>query len=258
MQLSQLHGNLVMLFYDYITEMPFLSLLGTHNLNETAEILIAYSELHYNESNLKLIPEQVAMNLCRNVFDIAHDQDSYDYIIPVSYLSNLDTTPGSNNMAAFLCKKFLKLYPTHTTKKCTVSECDKNEYISLFKRWAKIKNLDHWELNEYSAFNKFINNKEVNNHIVSLHDGDTMMGFTTYEILPGDYAICHFAKADKGYKGVYDGLYFAVGKALHAAGIKHWNFEQDLGIPGLRQSKRKYKPEFFLKKFTVSRKKHLL
>ena len=42
-------------------------------------------------------------------------------------------------------------------------------------------------------------------------------------------------------------------RILHDMNIPYYNWEQDLGIPGLRYSKEKYKPIFYLKKFTVSR-----
>ncbi|MDP2826363.1 MAG: hypothetical protein Q8O52_27205, partial [Sulfuritalea sp.] len=34
--------------------------------------------------------------------------------------------------------------------------------------------------------------------------------------------------------------------------VRHYNWEQDLGLQGLQQSKKKYEPCHFLKKFTVS------
>ena len=257
MMLSQLHGNLILLFYDYITELPFLSFMGSNRLSDTAHRLIEYSELHYKESRLKLIPEQIAVQICESEFTITEDEDSHDYILPVSYLCNLDSLPNSN-YAACNCKKFIRQYPNHIVKRRSAMDCHKEEYIDLFRRWAKINSLDHGELNEYSAFKKFIDNKESDNYIVSIYDGDKMMAFATYEVLPQGYAIGHFAKADKGYKGVYDGLYFSVAKMLREIGIRYWNFEQDLGIPDLRHSKLKYKPEFYLKKFIVEKKNDAL
>ena len=44
MRISQLNGNLVVLFTDYITGESFCSFLGTHNVNETTEILLNYLE----------------------------------------------------------------------------------------------------------------------------------------------------------------------------------------------------------------------
>lgn len=254
MKISQHYGNLILLFYDYITEKPFLSFIGNKEVKKTAQVLTAYSQQHYCESALRLVPEEVACLLSQGEFNVLSDDSAHDYILSVSYLSNLDTIPGTNNIAASSCRKFMKRYPDHIVKVCAMNNVCREEYISLFKRWAKVKNLDHWELNEYSAFEKFIENKDNGNQIVSMHDNGKMIAFATIEIQRKEYAVCHFMKADLQYKYAQDGLFFSVGKVLREKGIPYLNFEQDLGLPGLRQSKRKYKPEFYLKKFIVEQK----
>ena len=135
MMLSQLHGNLILLFYDYITELPFLSFIGSNRPSETAHRLIEYSELHYKVSRLKLIPEQVAAQVCQSEFSITKDEDSYDYILPVSHLCKLNELPNSN-YAACNCKKFIRQYPNHIVKRRSAIDCHKEEYIDLFRRWA--------------------------------------------------------------------------------------------------------------------------
>ena len=90
---------------------------------------------------------------------------------------------------------------------------------------------------------------------ISLLLGETVVGFTMYEILSKDYAISHFAKVDKKHhRAISDLLNWEEAKILHAAKIKYFNWEQDLGIPGLRYSKIKYKPAFVFKKFIVNDK----
>lgn len=248
---SQIHDNLILLFYDYITEKPFLSFIGENEVSKTAKLLLDYSRQKYREDCLLLIPECVAQRLSPD-FTVTLDADSHDYILSVEYLSSLKFIAGASNPAAYSCKKFLNLYPHCQVKKCTSFEIVKEDYIALFKQWAKSKNLEHWELNEYSAFEKFLQNRECNNYIVSIYDDNKMIGFSTFELLLNDYAICHFAKADSTYKGVYDWLFYVLGTVLAEHGVRYWNFEQDLGIANLRQSKRKYKPAFYLKKYIVS------
>src|ERR1043165_3627696 len=63
MQVSQLNGNLVLLFYDYVTETPFLSFIGRNDVDDTALKLIDYSIQHYSTGILKLIPKTVAHQL---------------------------------------------------------------------------------------------------------------------------------------------------------------------------------------------------
>ncbi len=255
MQVSQLNENLVLLFYDYVTETPFLSFIGKHNLDDTALKLIDYSIQHYNTGTLKLIPKTVANQLRPEKLTIAHDIDAHDYIISTEYLSSLADlkTSRRSDPAAYFCQKFLQQYPLYSVKISSANEIIKSDYLDVFKRWAKVKGLDHQGLNEYSAFERFVYNTETANYYVSMYDGNTMMGFATFEIVSADYAIYHFSKADILYPGIYDCLHYVVGRALKERNVSYWNFEQDLGLPGLRRAKQKYNPAFFLEKYTVSK-----
>jgi hypothetical protein len=107
-------------------------------------------------------------------------------------------------------------------------------------------------LNEFKAFKKFLQNDDDDIKIVSLYINGVLAGFNIYEIISADYANCSFSKADvKYHSSVYDILDWEEAKILNTKKIKYYNWEVDLGIPGLRYSKEKYKPAFFLKKFTV-------
>ena len=66
------------------------------------------------------------------------------------------------------------------------------------------------------------------------------------------YAMAHFAKADVRFKGVYAYLHQAEAQSLQAMRCRLVNWEQDLGIPSLRDSKRQWRPVRFLKKYRLS------
>jgi hypothetical protein len=254
MKVSQLHGNLVFLFYDYLTESPFLSFIGNNMLSETVRTLLDYSAHYFKEPCLKLIPETVAVELCTEAFIVTPDDDSHDYIFSVQHLRNLDKISGGSDEAARCLKNYLKLYDTHTIRTYSGNDIPAKECICLFKEWAKMKSLNHLELNEYSAFVRFITNAENGNTILGIYDGNVMIGFIAYEIVSKEYAIGHFSKANTKYRGIYEALLFYMSERLQALDIPYYNFEQDLGIPQLRQSKKKYKPVFYLKKFTVQKR----
>jgi len=107
---------------------------------------------------------------------------------------------------------------------------------------------------EFLKKETWVDRKDNDNTILSLYIGDTMIGFITYEIISVEYAVCHFIKADGNYKGIYDMLIFVLGKELTINNIKYLNYEQDLGIEGLRRAKKRYKPEFYLNKFIFGTK----
>lgn len=253
MQLSQLHGNLVLLFYDYMTEKPFLSFIGKNCAEYTASILIEYSILHFQESCLRLIPESVAINIECSHFTITPDLDAHDYIISVPYLNSLDKLPTNKHQAARYYKRYMELYGHLKVFEFETNEIPIEECINLFKRWAKIKGLNHLELNEYAAFVRCIHNQECRNIVVAVYDNQSVIGFAVYELISDEYAMGHFLKADSNYKGLNEALHFFVSQKLALKNIRYWNYEQDLGIPQLRQSKAKYKPIFYLKKYIVKK-----
>lgn len=150
---------------------------------------------------LKLVPEEIASNLPESEFTVIPDPDSHDYIISVQYLNSFDNLPCSD-LASRLYKKSIRLYPHHTIQCNPMNQIVPGQFINLYKRWAKGKELDHLELNEYNAFERYIHQMDTGNYLVSLHDGNRMIGFASFEILNEKYAICHFAKAEKVYKGV--------------------------------------------------------
>ena len=79
-----------------------------------------------------------------------------------------------------------------------------------------------------------------------------MVGFSSFELLPDETAIVHFSKTDNAFHGaICDVLSWEEAKLLQSRNVRHYNWQQDLGLKGLQQSKKKYQPCHFLKKFTV-------
>lgn len=251
MKLSILNNNLVVKFTDYLNGKPFLSFLGENMINETARELIIFSEKKYKTDVLKLVPETVINFLDKSKFNSIPDIDSHDYVYAISHLANMNSWPQSSLSKGI--RRFIKKYPNYVIKECSIQEILKDEYLEMFKRWAKNKKItDHFELNEYKAFKKMLKISDKKVRAVSLYLEKTLVGFTVFEISNKDYAISHFAKADTAYhSSVYDMLNWEEAKILKKQGIKYYNWEQCLGIQGLEKAKMKYKPTLFLNKFFV-------
>jgi uncharacterized protein len=216
--------------------------------------LIMFSEKNYKTDILKLVPEIIINSLDKSEFDVISDVDSRDYIYSISHLANMDTWP-KNSLSKGI-RRFIKTYPDYIIRQYSTQEIIKDEYLEMFKRWAKNKNItNHLELNEYKALERIFQINDKNIKIISLYLKDVLIGFTVFEILDNNYAVSHFAKADISYhSSVYDILDWEEAKILKNQGIKYYNWEQDLGIQELKKSKMKYKPDLFLNKFII--KKH--
>lgn len=253
-KISQLNKNLVVFFNYYSSGDLFLMFLGEHKLPETATELISYSKKHHQENVLKLIPEEMAHVLERSGFEIKPDRDNFDYVYSVSHLAQMDSWPGSS--ASKRIKRFIKSCPNYLIKYSSLKDISKDEYTRIFKEWAKNKEFEnHFELDEFKAFERFLQVDDKKIEVLSLYAEDILVGLTLYEILPHHCAISHFVKVDPKYHaGVNDILNWEEAKRLQVKGVRYYNWEQDLGIPGLRYSKEKYNPTLFMKKFIVSRK----
>ncbi len=80
--------------------------------------------------------------------------------------------------------------------------------------------------------------------------GGKVVAFSIGSIGRPDTAYIHFEKADTDY----DGLYVAQCKYVAASAfpeVKYINREEDLGIPGLRQSKGSYHPIAMVDKYKI-------
>ncbi len=252
MGLSILNGNLVVKFSDYIDGQTFLSFLGDNMVNETAKELIKFSEKNYKINLLELIPEITVNLLDKKEFDFTPDIDSHDYIYSVKHLSNINNWQGHNSSKSI--RKFLKLHPDYEVKNCLLQDIAKDEYTEIFEKWAIYKNMYNFpDFNEYQAFKRFLEIKNDKIKVVSIYKNKLLIGFTMYEICSDSYAISHFIKTDLSCK-VSDILDWEEAKFLEAHGMQYVNWQQDLGILGLRKSKESYKPDSFLNKYIV--KKH--
>ncbi len=251
MGFSILNNNLIVKFSDYVNGQPFFSFLGDNMVNETVKELIDFSEKNYKNDTLKLIPETVVDLIDKTKFEIISDIGSHDYVYLISRLAAMNT--WTQNSFGKRIRQFLKKYPDYIVKESSICEIKKEEYIQMFKKWAENKSITNFfDLNEYKAFEKLLQINDKNLKVISLYVKDTLIGFTVAEIGAGDYVISHFAKADTSYhSSVYDVLNWEESKILETEGIKYYNWEQDLGIKGLKSSKLKYKPDFFLNKFFV-------
>lgn len=255
MGFSVLNGNLVVKFSDYLNGQPFLSFLGDNLVNETAKELIEFSKKNYKTSVLKLVPETIVSFLDKKEFDATSDSDSKDYIYFINHLVSMDTWSQSTISKGI--RRFIKEYPDYIIKENSLEEISEDKYLEIFKRWSENKSIaNHFELNEYKALKRVFQIKDKNLKIISLYLKDVLVGFSLFEILANGYALSHFAKTDTSYhSSVYDVLDWEEVKILKEQGIKYYNWQQDLGIQGLRKSKEKYKPDSFFNKFFVKKNK---
>jgi len=129
-------------------------------------------------------------------------------------------------------------------------------FISVIDAWEQeklTKNKSYELEHEKAAMQRLL---QISNYehlvVIGIFEGQQMLAFSIDEILSDNYCIGHFWKADTKCTGIYDVLLQE--KSLHfkSLGCTLLNYEQDLGIEGLRKSKMDYRSVNFLKKYRIS------
>lgn len=261
MRISQLHGNLVVQFTDYLTEEQFLSFLGGESPgespNETAQLLLNFSKEKGLSEQLRLMPEESIRELDRKKFIVNEDKNNFDYVYDVGSLSKMEGSKLAEKRKH--SRHFQRQFSQATTTRLDLTEQKtRQELMQLFKNWSFGKGektpLKYFE-KEFRAFSRFLNASSITNVLcLGIHIDTQLIAASIVEISEAnDYALSHFQKAlTAQYKGVNDFLTIETAKQLEHMGLRFLNVEQDLGLPGLQESKMSYRPHHFLKKYCLS------
>ncbi len=257
-EVSLLYGNLVVRFTDYLTVKPFYSFIGTRSVILTSRMLLTFSQKNRIEPHLKLVPEFVIKSEPRmkKMFEISEDPDNHDYIVSARHITELPESLFKRKN--YLVSRFKRKYPGYRVEFVDVRNPHiQNEMISLFERWEKNAGKSRKDTeNELTAIRRLIDSvNDLEFHTLCIYHAGTLVAFTMYEKTFQKHGISAFQKADKTYTGIYAMLSHESAKHLYSLGCTYINYEQDLGIEGLRLSKSLWKPTHFLKKYIVKLRK---
>jgi len=251
-----LNGNLVVKFEDYVTGENFYSLIGKHKLHETIDTLLAQAKKDGLQSSLNLVPHSVLEHApdLHERFTVEEDKDNFDYI--VSSLDLAELHPEKLPKKRKLIEDFRQAYPDLSVRPIDLTD-PKNQaaILQMCEDWRVINKKDKTEIEaEFSAIKRLLKNAHhfPNLYAVGVYDKDKLVAFNTYEVATHGHGISSFQKADRKYRGIYAFLTHEMAKSMHELGCQYINFEQDLGIEGLRSSKASWHPVNFLKKYKVS------
>jgi hypothetical protein len=106
-----------------------------------------------------------------------------------------------------------------------------------------------------NALTRLLDNADSFNLVLStFRVRGRLCGFSIDEPLDSTCAICHFAKSLNIHQYIYSFTDYAGAVNLQDMGIEKVNWEQDLGVAGLRTAKTNHGPAEILKKYTIRRK----
>lgn len=256
-EISLLNGNLVVLFTDYMTNEPFYSFIGNKRIKETIATLLEHAQITGISQVLKLIPEHNLHNKTDLKFHyhIVEDTDNHDYILSVQELKHLkgDKFRAKRNFV----NRFTNKYPHIFVRELDLQDKSTIDQISaLLKTWQKNKKATDKDIAiEFTAIKRLLEAANQLDIIAGgLFDNEKLIGFSINELTHEKHGVIHFEKADIHYVGIFQYLKQVTAHYLDNVGYKYINYEQDLGIEGLRKAKQSYHPISHLKKYSIRRR----
>ena len=151
---------------------------------------------------------------------------------------------------------FKKTFVCEVKKHKVIDSAIKGQILDLFSDWVDDKggdiSTDYYQ-REYLALSRFLNASEsIDFLIVAIYFGEKLIAVSISESVKEIYQVGHFQKSlSLTYKGLGAFLEHEEVAVLAQNGIKYFNWEQDMGIEGLRAYKLSYQPERFLKKYEI-------
>jgi hypothetical protein len=252
---SELNGNLAVRFTDYSTHEPFLSFLGTNDVEHTARTLLDYCKENKLPATLKLMPEVSVHGMRATVLRSEEDRNNFDYIYSVA--QHAAFIGADYKRSRNFLNTFMREYPSARTEIVDLADVEaQQDILRVLDVWEKnkIEKKQEYELeHEKAAIRRLFATAGAHTLVATaIFVEETVCAFGIDELLPNQFCISHFQKADTAYKGVYDFLIQQKARHFETLGTAYSNFEQDLGVENLRRSKMAYRPVDFLKKYIVT------
>jgi hypothetical protein len=210
------------------------------------------SELIDRGVSIRAVPQGCRI-LLENYFSFAEEIDRFDYLYSIEELIELKGRKFHNKKNQV--NKFEKMY-NYSYEKITRDNI--HEVMNFEKGWCHDR-----ECSIYKGLEKEnIGIKELleNYEELCLKGGiikvdDRIVAFSIGEKMTPNTALIHIEKGDIKYQGVYQemNMRFLEEEFSH---LEYVNREEDLGIEGIKKSKRSYNPVMLLKKYVISGEKH--
>lgn len=253
--LSTLHGNLVVRFTDYVDGAPFYAFLGDQRVNETAEELLRRSLAEGLPGRLQLIPEVATRGFDGGRVCWEPNYDGSDYIFSTRRLKALDGSDLKGKR--YLANRFMRDNPRHRVERLDLHDrSTRMAMLGLFEEWVSLKGHNHaFDVAEYQAFTRLLEAADYlpEVYFLGVFSADQFVAFAALEFVHQSHCMGHFCKANTAeFEGVTPFVMRTIGDLLSERGFDYLNWEQDLGIAGLRQNKGSYIPAAYLRKYSVA------
>lgn len=247
----ELDGSVVLKMRDYQSGDKLYTLFGVIGADDIADDLLKIAA-NDGPASLILVPEYTALALDQSRFGIEPSPDHFDYVYNVADHVTYDRSQLKAHRRRL--NTFRALFPFYQAEDLRLNcPMTRAKLAGLWEGWRSRKSSSTEA--EWKAFTRFLDTAHLFPHVatgVLLHD--RICAFDVTVLGSGGCGNSLFAKADTTIPGIYSVLQHEAAKRLLAAGCERVNFEQDLGLVSLRNAKRSFRPESYLRKYTVRRR----
>ena len=258
LEVSDLNNNVVIKFTNVLeAATKCYSLIGTSRLRNTLEALSEYLHTQTDKPQLSFVPEQM-INLIHKVnfpgLTIEVNRDDSDYVYKIDDFVLMDGKPYRNIRERV--RNFNRDNDDIRMRKFNLRRSEDRQIIQEHvAKWSET-NQSHNDPDKFevSIIDRHLNiAKHLSVHAYGLYVKDTLASVVIFNEPPQkDWIIVNHVKCDYSYAGVFGAATYEVAVIAKAKGYKWINFQQDLGLEGLRRIKLFMRPEKFLRCYTIS------
>ena len=128
---------------------------------------------------------------------------------------------------------------------------DRQGLLDLYAKWSEGKEDDGTLIDEFRLLSLGLQMADRGEAYADVMEIDgKIVGFSLGETLASGVAVVHIEKGEIEYDGIYPAINQMFSKK-HFANVKFVNRQEDMGLVGLRRSKRSYNPVKMVKKYVV-------
>ncbi len=213
----------------------------------------------YADAGVQCIMREQPRSLIKNLeadptFLITPNRSSYEYILDTQQHTAVDGVEFSH--IRYEVHAFERLHSLHSMKfeiKERVSDGDKALLLELLDRWPLTANPDNSlkDNREKEAIHKAIESLNYLPRSVALLSIDDQPAAFILFAIYNDTAIVGHVKVDYELPYIFDYVLHRFANEMNTRSISFINFEQDLGIEGLRAHKLRLRPVKLLEKVDI-------
>lgn len=250
--LSRLGSSIVYRLLDYHHGRPYLSIDTNELTLSDADLLSRYIKLHKLEPYLRSIREESVLTNFESIsqkYQISNDVDFYDYIYDVSKVAKLIDADFRRKREEV--NAFKKRYPDFRFTCDGFAEHTMEQYLDFYYLWEKQNKIKASSM-EAEAFQRILSFRELFGlGFPTLTFKGEIVAFGVCEIDDKKHAMMHYSKSSRDYKGSNSIFLNYLCQDLFQRGICYMNYQEDIGIPGLRQQKMSWRPVTMVKKVQI-------